>query len=146
MNEATELFHEQWDAVAQLGAQSQSTNQLSAAIDMKDVTRLVAIINIGVITATGTFDAKLTQAVTSGGTYKDITGKAITQLLAASDSNPAKPIVIELRADEMDLANGYRYVKVSLTPATAASLFSLNVFAAKHYRPAAIAGYKQAIN
>ncbi len=72
---ATDLFYETFTPLAQVGAQSiNGATVLSAACDMKNVYRLIALINVGVMTATGTMDAKFVQAVTSGGTYKDITG------------------------------------------------------------------------
>lgn len=142
---ATDLFAEVIAPIGQIAPQSSSSNLLSGAINMKNVHRLAAVISVGVITATGTLDAKFVQAVTSGGTYKDITGKAIVQLTAAGDSNPGKPLVIELRADEMDLVNGYAFVKLSLTPATAASLISATIFAFTDYLPVDQTLWKQAI-
>lgn len=142
----TRTFYEEINPIAQIAPQSSSSNILSAAIDMKNIYRLAAIINVGVIASTGTFDGKFVQAVTSGGTYKDITGKAITQLTqAGGDSNPGKPLCIDLRADELDLANGYRYVKLSLTPATAASLLSANIFAFSDYLPVPSSQWKQTV-
>jgi len=142
---ATDLFAEVISPIAQIAPQSSSSNLLSAAINMKNVYRLAAVISVGVITATGTIDAKFVQATTSGGTYKDVTGKAITQLTAAADSNPGKPLVIELRADELDLVNGYSFVKLSLTPATAAALVSATIFAFSDYLPVDQTLWKQAI-
>lgn len=134
-NMLTETFGEVISPIAQIAAQSSSANLLSGAVDMKNIYRLVAILNIGVMTATATLDAKLTQAKTSGGTYKDITGKAIAQLTAAADSNPGKPLLIDLRADELDILNGYRFVKLSVTGATAATLYSATLLALTDYLP-----------
>ena len=83
---------------------------LSDAVDMADCEELLTILSLGVIA--DVVDMKLTQAVTSGGTYKDITGKAITQIAGTGDAGQA---MIRLRAPELDVANGYRYVKASVT-------------------------------
>lgn len=144
-NMLTEKALEVLQPVAQIAAQSSSANLLSGAVDMKNIARLFAILNIGVMTATATLDAKLTQAITSGGTYKDVTGKAITQLLAAGDSNPGKPIIIEMRASELDMVNGYRFVKLSVTGATAATLYSATLFAIYDYLPVDPTLWKQAV-
>ena len=103
---------------------------LTGAIDMAAFESCMAVIFAGTLGTNATVDAKLTQATSSGGTYKDITGKAITQLTeAGTDSD--KQAIINCRADELDVANGYRYVKLSMTVAvatsdTGAALFGLD--------------------
>ena len=90
------------------------------ALDMANFESCMAIIMAGDLGTNATIDAKLTQATTSGGTYKDVTGKAITQLTqAGTDDN--KQAIILCRSDELDVANGYRYVKLSMTTAVATS-------------------------
>lgn len=93
--------------------------ELSDAIDMSKIDQLLAVVMAGELGASATLDAKLTQATTSGGSYKDITGKAITQLVKATDDD--KQALINLRADELDIDNGYRWVKLSMTIGTATS-------------------------
>ena len=56
---------------------------LSDAIDMAKFDQILAVVMSGTLGASATIAAKLTQATTSGGTYKDITGKAITTLSQA---------------------------------------------------------------
>ena len=93
---------------------------LTAAIDLGNFESCMAIVLAGTLGSSATIDAKLVQATTSGGTYKDVTGKAITQLTqAGTDSN--KQAIINCRSDELDVANGYRYVKLSMTVGTATS-------------------------
>lgn len=109
---------------------------LTGAIDMASFEECMAVVFAGTLGTNATIDAKLTQATTSGGTYKDVTGKSITQLTeAGTDSD--KQAIINCRADELDVANGYRYVKLSMTVGTAtsdsgAALFGLNA----RYQPA----------
>lgn len=88
--------------------------------------RFEAIVQTGIMGASGTLDGKLQQAQDSGGTgAKDITGKALTQILKATGDN--KQALINLRAEELDLANNYTYFRLSLTVGTAASLIAASV-------------------
>lgn len=84
---------------------------------------LMALIDVGVFGASATVDAKLQQATDSSGTgAKDITGKAITQLLAAGGNN--RQALINMKEADLDTENGFRYVRLSITVGTAASLVS----------------------
>jgi hypothetical protein len=68
-----------------------------------------------------TVDAKLQQATDAAGTgAKDITGKAITQLAQAANG-ASRQALINLRPDEVDTNNGFTYVRVVITVATAAA-------------------------
>jgi hypothetical protein len=90
-------------------------------IAAKNFEQFLAIVQAGDLGASATLDAKLEQAKDSGGTSaKDITGKAITQLTqAGTDSN--KQALINLRQDELDVANGFTHFRLSMTVATATS-------------------------
>ena len=105
---------------------------------MADFATALATLQVGVLGASATVDAKLQQATDSSGTgAKDITAKAITQLTkAGSDDN--KEVQINLRSEELDVANGFDYARLSVTVGTAASLVSAVVlgFDAR-YAPAA---------
>lgn len=82
--------------------------------------RFMALIQTGVLGASATVDAKLQQATDASGTNaKDVTGKAITQIVKASGDN--KQALINLRAEELDTNNGFGYVQLSITVGTAAS-------------------------
>ena len=83
---------------------------------------LLAMVQSGVLGASATLDAKLQQATDSTGTgAKDITGRAITQLTQAA-SGSSKQVLINLRSDDLDVTNGYAYVRLSVTVGVAASL------------------------
>ena len=106
------------DPVSQ-GAATVTTGWVSMALFHS----LAAIIQTGVLGASATLDAKLQQATTSGGAgAKDITGKAITQVVKASGDS--KQVVIEMRDTDLDAANGFSYVRLSVTVGTAASLIN----------------------
>src|SRR4051812_8480273 len=93
------------DKIALLGAlnpvSQAAATVTSGWIDASQYYNFLALIVTGVLGASATIDAKLQQATDSSGTgVKDITGKAITQLVKASnDNNQAQ---INLRADELD--------------------------------------------
>lgn len=90
-------------------------------ISMSDFARLMAVVMVGTMASTSTVDAKIEEATDSSGTgAQDITGKAITQLTqAGTDSD--KQAIINLTRDDLDLADSYDYVRLSVTVATAAS-------------------------
>lgn len=81
----------------------------------------MGIVMVGTMGSTGTIDAKLVQATDSAGTgVKDITGKAITQLTEAGTDDD-KQAVINCRAEELDVDNGFDHVALVLTTAAATS-------------------------
>ena len=81
----------------------------------------LALVQSGVLGTGATLDAKLQQATDASGTgAKDVTGKAITQIVKATGDN--KQALINLRPDDLDVTNGYAYVRLSMTVAVAASL------------------------
>ncbi len=82
----------------------------------------MALIMAGTLGTSATFDAKLEQATDgSGSDVKDITGKAITQLTQAGTDESDKQAVINLRADELDVANSFTHFRLSMTVAVATS-------------------------
>lgn len=109
----------------------------SAWIDMADFEAIMAIVMAGDLGTSATLDAKLEQATDGSGTgAKDISGKAITQLTqAGTDSN--KQAIINCRASELDIANDFTHVRLSMTVATATSDAGAIVLGLyPHYGPA----------
>ncbi len=87
---------------------------------------LLAVIQTGALGASATLDAKLQQATDSSGTgVKDITGKAITQIVKATGDN--KQVLINVKPEELDTVNGFGFIRLSLTVGVAASLTSAQV-------------------
>lgn len=109
---------------------------VTAWVPMANVFQLSALIQTGVLGTSATVDAKLRQATDSSGTgAKDITGKAITQIVKATGDN--KQAIVEVRAEELDVNNGYGFVALSITVGTAASQVSAALIAAStRYTPA----------
>lgn len=81
----------------------------------------MAIVQAGTLGASATLDGKIEQASDAAGTgAKDLTGSAITQLTqAGTDSD--KQAVIAFSADDLDIANGFSHLRLSITVGTAAS-------------------------
>ena len=93
---------------------------VSTWVPVRDFHSIAAILSIGTMGASGTIDAKLRQATDSSGTgAKDVTGKAITQIVKASGDNVQA--LLEVRGDELDGANGFGFVALSVTVGTATS-------------------------
>lgn len=81
----------------------------------------LAVVQTGVMGASATLDAKIQQAQDNSGTgVKDVTGRAITQIVKATGDN--KQAFINLRPEDVDNINGFGVVRVSLTVGVAASI------------------------
>lgn len=122
-------MNERLPVVGQISPASYSAGeQLTAAIDMKNFRRLLVLVQTGVLGASATLDVKATASSTSGGTYTDISGRVLTQIVKASGDN--KLAILEITAEQVG-AHGAssRYVKISATVGTAASIFGVVVLA-----------------
>lgn len=106
-------------------------------LPVSDVQAILAVIQTGVMGAAATVDAKLLQATDAAGTgAKDITGKAITQLVKATNDNDQA--MINCRSDELDVEGGFTHVQLSITVGVAATLISAEVWGFySRYQPAA---------
>lgn len=101
----------------------------SGWVDIKNFHALMALIKTGVLGTSATVDAKLQQATSSGGAgAKDVTNKAITQIVKASGDN--KQAIINLKASDLDTEGGFEFVQLSITVGTAASLVAGEVWGA----------------
>ncbi|MBW4985083.1 hypothetical protein KZZ07_21290 [Mameliella sp. CS4] len=90
-------------------------------IDMSTFQMVMGIVMAGTLGASATLDAKFEQATDSGGSgVKDISGTNITQLTKAG-SDDDKQVVINLHADDLDLANDFTHARLSMTVGTATS-------------------------
>jgi len=93
-------------------------------IDMSYFRRILFIVDMGVVTATGTLAFVAQGCSTSGGTYVTIDG---TNAALATASTSNKILQLELRAEKVGNAavaagTSYRYVGCLLTTANAATL------------------------
>lgn len=97
---------------------------LTSYVSLANYHRAVAIVDVGDMGSSATLDISIVQATdTSGTSSKAITGKAATQLTqAGGDGNEI--ICIELRTEELDIANGFDCVAISCVVATQAVEYS----------------------
>lgn len=91
-------------------------------VDMGTYESIMAIAFAGTLGSSATFDAKIEQATDSSGTgAKDITGKAITQLTQGGTDDSDKQAVINVKSEELDVANSFTHVRLTVTVGTATS-------------------------
>lgn len=112
------------EAVALLGVVAPSAQGAGAAvsgwISAAQFQKFLAIVQAGTFGSSATLDAKIQQATSSAGAgAKDITGKAITQMLAAGGNNLQAEI--DLDAQDLDTNGGFSYIQLSVTVGTAAT-------------------------
>lgn len=107
--------------LASINPSSQAVGSLTTGwISMSNVRTLLAIVATGTLGASATVDANLQQAMDATGTgAKPVTGKAITQVVAATGNNTQA--LINLQAHELDVNNGFQFVELTLTVGVAAS-------------------------
>ncbi len=89
-------------------------------VDMATFDELVATVMTGTLGTAATIDAKLQQATDAAGTgAKDITGRAITQIVKATGDNVQA--LINCWAEDLDVSNDFTHVRLALTVGTATS-------------------------
>lgn len=93
-----------------------ATGVLTGAIDMTKYSRVMAVLLSGTLGASGTLDFKAVASATSGGTYAAITGKAITQMVKATNDNDVA--IIEVDAGDV-AALSKQYLKFNAVAGTA---------------------------
>ncbi len=116
-----------------------ASTYLSDAIDMAKYDQLVGVGMVGTLGSSATATFRYVQATTSGGTYKAISPAiattALTQAVSPDDSD--KQVVLNLRAEQLDAANNFRWVKLEMVIGTATSDAGAIVFASgSRYGPA----------
>jgi hypothetical protein len=105
--------------------QSASTAKSSGWVNAGLFAGFLADILLGDAASGATFDAKLEQATDSDGTgVKAITGKAITQVDDTNGDVDNKQYRINCQAEDLDLANSFNWIRLTITPATAACLLA----------------------
>jgi len=103
-------------------------------IDMRYFRRVIFIVMAGTLGSSATIDFKVTECASSGGSFTDLSGKAITQLTDAGTDDD-KQAIVEVAAEEMGA--GMRYLKGSLTVGTATSDVGVIALAdCARYKPA----------
>ena len=98
----------------------------SGWMDATTFHKFLVALKTGVLGAAATVDAKLQQATDNAGTgAKDVTGKAITQLGKASNDN--NQVTIDLKQEDLDFNNGFKWFRLSVAVGVAASLVDATI-------------------
>jgi hypothetical protein len=107
--------------LATIDPASQAASTVSTGwLDTKQYLALLAIVDVGVFGASATVDANIQQATDGTGTgAKLVTGKSITQLLAAGGNN--RQVEINIKPDELDVANSFEWIRLNVVVGTAAT-------------------------
>jgi len=106
--------------MAAIGPLSTHAAQTSGYVDCSLFRRLLATITTGTLGTSSYVDASLVQATSSGGAgSKAVPNSAITRILKASGDN--KVAQINFDTANIDVANGYRYVALVITPSGSTS-------------------------
>jgi len=116
----TERFSEGAAVLAGLHSANRAAgNHNTAWVDMENYHRAVVLIDVGAMTQGATFDLILQEATdATGAGAQAIAGKAVTQLTqAGGDGNDW--LMVELRSEEMDENNAYKFIRAQLTIANA---------------------------
>lgn len=101
-------------------ASQSAAEQLTGAVDLSKFRQVLFIIDSGTLGVSGTLDFQVKGSNASAGTYTAITGTAITQLVKATGDN--KYAIVCVRTDQIQaLGLGYKFIKGSLLPGTAAA-------------------------
>lgn len=132
MSDVRSLPSELCALVGSIDPDANAAGALSTAwVAAKNFESFMAVVMAGTLGTSATLDFKLQQATDGSGTgAKDISGKAITQLTEAG-SDDDKQAIINLRTEELDVTNGFDFVRATMTTAVATSdsaalLFGVN--------------------
>lgn len=127
------MFHnakgsEQMSLLASIDPASQAAGTVTSGwVSAVSFHNFLAVVQTGVLGTAATLDAKIAQAQDNTGTgAKDITGRAITQIVKATGDN--KQALINFRPEDLDVNNGFCCVRLSLTVGTAASIVAAQLF------------------
>ncbi len=92
-------------------------------VDMRNLFGALASLNLGVLGAGATVDAKIEQATDANGAgMKPVPGLALAQIVKAGGDN--RQAAINVRQEDLDKNGGFRFVRVSVTVGTAATFLS----------------------
>lgn len=110
--------------VGVIDPQSANAAKASGWIDASKFLNYLATVSVGALGAAATVDAKLEQATAvDGAGAKDVPGKAIAQLTKAGNDD-GKQVLINLKQADLDINGGFKFFRLSVTPAVAASLIA----------------------
>ncbi len=119
-------------AMGAINPQSATTVQTTGWVDASTFENFLALIEVGVISSGGTVNATVQQASSATGTgAKQVysgnntsgTALSITALTQAGGSGNQQ-VLINIKNDDLDASNGFRWLQLSITPSGAAALIA----------------------
>lgn len=115
----------------------QVATHVSGWVLMENYHRAWLHLKVGDLGAAATLDAGIQQAQDAAGTgVKAITGKTITQLTQAGGDGTDDDCCIELQTEELDVDNGFEYIRFYVTIAVADCTYAATLFGAcGRYKP-----------
>ena len=123
--------------LATIDPASQAAGAISSGwVSVANHLGFLALVQTGLLGTAATVDAKLQQALDATGTgAKDITGRAIIQIVKANGDN--KQALINLKPEDLDTVNGFGFVRVTVTVGVAASITAAQLLGVNpRYAPA----------
>lgn len=123
--------------LATIDPSSQGAGAISSGwVSVANHLGFLALVQTGLLGTAATVDAKLQQALDATGTgAKDITGRAIIQIVKATGDN--KQALINLKPEDLDTVNGFGFVRVTVTVGVAASITAAQLLGVNpRYAPA----------
>ena len=115
----TRLFVEEFKSLQRISPQSTSTQvNGSAYVDVSGFARFVAKFNVGAIASTGTLTVQVRQATSAAGAGV----KALIASAALADTGDDQDIWLEFKAEDLDVDGGFKFVRLEIVAATAASI------------------------
>lgn len=122
----TARFSEVAALLGRINPASYSTEQNTGYVSLANYHRAVIIIHAGVLGQNVDIDIEQgTDTSGSGAKALAATAKDIN-LAATTDNNTVS--VIEVRAEELDVANGYDCINVEATPASSSAIFCVEIW------------------
>lgn len=119
---------------------------VSAWVNMENYHRAWLLLNLGTMGVNATVDAILQQAQDAAGAgVVAIAGKAIAQLTqAGGDANSL--VCIELQTEELDVDNGFEFIRFVVTIAVADCVYGAELFGTcSRYKPVPITNWAEIV-
>ncbi|HML23510.1 MAG TPA: hypothetical protein PKD09_17775 [Aggregatilinea sp.] len=129
----TALITEGLEYLGGIAPASHSTEQNTGSINCGLYERVLVVLHCGVIG--GNLDVDIEQQASSGGTPKALDSNSKDVAKTATTDNDTVT-AININAEEFDVNNGYEYLNVEVTPASA-GIFGVQVWGVPRYKPAA---------
>jgi len=126
-------FNEEWALVGTIDPDANATGATNSdVIDMSKFDEVVFIICAGILGTAATLDFKVQESATSGGTYTDISGASIAQLVKAS--NDDDQAILSIKGSS--LSDGMQFVRGVHTIGAATSDSSVTILGRAKNLPA----------